>query len=151
MAQGTQQQGTGEGQQGSLQNGQQLNQQQGRTFTQEEVNRIVQERLARVKGGADMSGLSDREKELNQKEIRLNAWEKLADAGIPKDLLPLVDCSSNENMEKSIKLIGTYFKGKGVSGGYRMSGGSIGRSVDPDNNADASASEIRAAMGLKGR
>ena len=78
MANGEQQQGAGEGAQGAQQP-----QQQERTFTQEEVNRIVQERLARVKNTPDNSGSSEREHALDQRERRLEASEKMAEAGIP--------------------------------------------------------------------
>ena len=149
MTQEGQQQGTGEGAQGTQQT-----QQQERTFTQDEVNRIVQERLARAKNAPDNSGYTEREQALDQRERRLEAREKLADAGLPKELLPLVNCSGKKEMEDSIKLIGTYFRsGKGMGNTYRVSAGvtSGGASAGSGEVAEATDGDIRAAMGLKGR
>lgn len=147
MANEEQQQGAGEGAQGAQQP-----QQQERTFTQEEVNRIVQERLARVKNTPDNSGSSEREQALDQRERRLEAREKMADAGIPKELLPLVNCNSKKEMEDSIKLIGTYFRsGKSVGSTYRVSTGATSGGANSGGTSEATDGDIRAAMGLKGR
>ena len=149
MTQEGQQQGTDEGAQGTQQT-----QQQERTFTQDEVNRIVQERLARAKNAPDNSGYAEREQALDQRERRLEAREKLADAGIQKELLTLVNCSSKKDMEDSITLISAYFRsGKSMGNTYRVSTGvtSGGASAGSGGVAEATAGDIRAAMGLKGR
>lgn len=146
MEQQTQQQGAGADQQAT--------QQQGgtRLFTQDEVNEIVQHRLARAKGDAGAAS-SAREQELNSHELRLDAREKLADAGIPKEYLPLVNCSSKEEMENSIKLIATLTGQQNKSNGYRVvtqsekSGFHTGGQRQNFPNGDP---DIRAAMGLKG-
>lgn len=150
------QQITQEGQQqGTQQNNQQSTHQQKRTFTQEEVNRIVQERLARAKNTPDMSGYEEREKTLNQKEMRLDARERLADAGMPKELLPLINCNSKEEMENSINLISTYFgESKSTGTTYRMSTGAVsgaGHGYSSGFTSEANEDGIRKAMGLKGR
>ena len=128
-------------------------QQQEKTFTQEEVNRIVGERLARVKNGADNEHFLEREKELTLKERRLDVREKFADMGIPKELLPLVDYSSEENMENSIKLISSYFKSSrnGSAGTYRISTGTSANSNSSGGSNELPEDEIRFAMGLKGK
>lgn len=130
-------------------------QQQEKLFTQDDVNRIVGERLARVKNTPDTSGYAEREQLLNQREMRLTAREKLADAGIPKDLLPLVNLSSEEEMKNSIELIGSYLKSSSVAGatqpaqsGYRVSMASAQGSSS--GHKGVSDDEIRKAMGLKG-
>lgn len=147
MAQDGQQQGTGDGAQGAQQT-----QQQERTFTQDEVNRIVQERLARARSNPDTSGYAERERALDQRERRLEAREKLADAGIPKELLPLVNCSGKKEMEDSIKLIGTYFRGgKSTGNTYRVSTGVTSGGTGSGETTEATDGDIRAAMGLKGR
>lgn len=150
MAQDGQQQGAGEGAQSTQQT-----QQQERTFTQDEVNRIVQERLARAKNAPDNSGYAERERALDQRERRLEAREKLADAGLPKELSPLVNCSGKKEMEDSIKLISTYFHGSNKPGsGYRISTGAAsgaGAGYSSGHTKGAADDEIRAAMGLKGR
>lgn len=129
---------------------QQPPQQEEKLFTQEEVNKIVRDRLSRAKH-LPAAEFDRRERELNEREMRLDAREKLADAGIPKELLPLVNCSSKENMESSIELINAYFK-KPEGRPYRI----ISTGVPSHNNHSASGreageNEIRQAMGLKGR
>lgn len=138
-----------EGQQEGTKANQQPYQQSEKLFTQDEVNRIIGERLARAKStpGADYT---EREQALNARELRLDAREKLADAGISKELLPLVNCSSKEEMENSIKLISAHLKERpATEGTYRVStgGASTGSGNGHGNAGDA---EIRAAMGLKG-
>lgn len=128
-------------------------QQQEKRFTQEDVNRIVGERLARVKSDVSPE-LQEREQKLAQRELYLDARERLADAGLPKDLIKALNCNSKEEMENSIKTIQSFF-GKSaqqssryrvVSTGISSSGPGSGGSV---NGADDPAS-IRKAMGLKG-
>lgn len=137
-------------------------QEQERKFTQDDVNRIVGERLARVKH-ENSSNNADREAELNKREMTLNARESLADAGLPKELLPLVNCTSEKDIKESIKLISTYFGNKGDSGilsgeqtgskqgtAYRMLSGGM-NTGSGNGGAGTSDDEIRKAMGLKGR
>lgn len=127
-------------------------------FTQDDVNRIIGERLSRVK--TDVSPeLQEKEQKLAQKELYLDAREKLADAGLPKELLSALNCSSKEEMENSIKTIQSLFgddaqaqqKPKalykvyttGANSQSNGSGGSLsGGTSDPES--------IRKAMGLKG-
>lgn len=105
---------------------QQGNQGQQKTFTQDEVNRIVKDRLARAKGGSntdpDAGGFAEREKALNQRELQLEAREKLADAGLPRGLLDVVNFSSKEDMEKSINALTAYFKDSAAGGRTSGSG-----------------------------
>ena len=74
-------------------------------FTQDDVNRIVGERLARAKNTQTSNDTFERMHELDLRERKLTARERLADLGISKDLLPLVNCTSKETMEESITLI----------------------------------------------
>lgn len=130
-----------------------------RTFTQEDVNRIVQERLARVKTDA-APDLQERERQLEQRSLYLDAREKLADAGLPKELLDALNCSSKESMEKSIKIIQGLMGKSGASGqpnppAYRMFGGAGSRVSGSSNSRAGGGSvsdpaSIRRAMGLKG-
>lgn len=93
----------------SIENGQQENinesgnNQQEKMFTQEELNRIIGERLARVK--TEHPELQEREKKCAQRELLLDARERLADAGLPKELLSAINCSTKEEMENSIRTI----------------------------------------------
>lgn len=136
------QEGAGEGQQAAQQN-----QQQGRTFTQEEVNQIVQSRLARARFDSTPD-LAAREAELSRRELQLEAREKLADAGLPKELVTALNCADKETMEKSINTILAFSQRKPASSGYKLvstcSAGGTGGSQA------AAEAEIRKAMGLKG-
>ena len=125
--------------------------QEEKLFTQDDVNRIVKERLARVKNTA--AETSEREQELNQREMRLSARERMADLGIDKELLPLVNCANNETLEESINLIANYLgKNPGANRPvYRVEMSSSGNSNGSGYNAHPSDNEIRSAMGLKGK
>lgn len=125
-------------------------------FTQADVNRIVGERLSRAK--TDVSPeLQERERQVAQKELYLDARGRLADAGLPKELLSALNCSSKEEMEKSIETIQSLW-GKGnlapaqqkpvykVSTGTSSNSNGSG-SLSPGQNDPQS---IRKAMGLKG-
>lgn len=72
-------------------------------FTQDDVNRIVGERLARVKNTQTSEDTSERMHELDLRERKLTARERLADLGISKDLLPLCDLQAmQKNMRETI-------------------------------------------------
>lgn len=151
------QQQTNESQQGT-QN--QDNQHQGgvseRTFTQDEVNRIVGERLARVKSEPS-ADLIEREHRCAQRELQLDAREKLANAGLPKELLDVINYSTKENLDNSIKTLQRLF---GSSAGQRESGYRIFSTVSTSTGSECNGAghnkssndpaEIRKAMGLKG-
>lgn len=120
---------------------------QEKLFTQEEVNRIIGERLSRVK--------TDSTQELQARELQLDAREKLMDAGLPKELLGAINCSTKEAMENSIKVIqGLYGKNsnsKPEKPVYRVSTGISSNSNGSGNYKDSDdPSAIRKAMGLKG-
>lgn len=131
---------------------QQSQQQEEKLFTQEEVNKIIRDRLSRAKH-LPAAEFDRRERELNERELRLDAREKLADAGVSKELLPLVNCSSKENMESSIELINAYFR-KPESRPYKVMSTGVSSSDAYSHSAFGrreEESEIRQAMGLKGR
>lgn len=73
----------------------------GRTFTQEEVNRIVSNRLSedRAKRAAE---LDEREKAVKARELAVIAAEKLAEAGLPKDLTAVLRYDDEESLEAAI-------------------------------------------------
>lgn len=75
--------------------------QQGKTFTQEEVNKIIQQRLQRERENFD----KNKSAELEQRELRLCAWEKLNDIGLSKKYLDVINCSSGESIDKSIEAL----------------------------------------------
>lgn len=129
-----QQQGAGEGAQGTQQT-----QQQERTFTQEDVNRIVQERLARVKASQEPD---ERELALQARENALYVSEKIAENGLPKELAEEFKGMDKATVDKCIKIIAPFAK---------KASEPILNAVGPTNGGglDASDSAIRAAMGLK--
>lgn len=129
---------------------------QEKTFTQEEVNQIVQSRLARAKFES-APDFSAREAELSRRETQLEAREKLADAGLPKELVSALNCSNKETMEKSIETLISFLgsntpnnspNNANTTGVYRVSTGTMGNSET--NTSFAKDAEIRKAMGLKG-
>lgn len=77
-----------------------------KTFTQEQVNAIVGERLAKEKIRAD-AALAEREQQIAQRELLLEAKEKMNEMGIPVELLDALNVSSKETMEKSLTTIKT--------------------------------------------
>ncbi len=89
----------------------------GRTFTQEDVNRIVQERLAkeRSKGTGNIEDeLNKRAADLDLRERKLTAREKLRENGLPDYLADALNMNTDEDFQKSMEAI---LKMKGETGG----------------------------------
>lgn len=131
------------------------NQKQEKYFTQADLDRIIGERLARVKTETDPE-LQAREQKCAQRELRLDARERLADAGLPKELLSAINCSTKEDMEKSIKVIQSLYgniaagnAAKNRTGTYRVSTSSSGGCTGCSSGVNDPVA-IRQAMGLKG-
>lgn len=149
----TQQQGEGNGQ---LVENQQTennqNQQQEKLFTQDDVNRIVGERLARERNNVSAGMFAEKEHALNQRELKLDAREKLADAGLPKELLNAINCNSKKEMEESINTLKAFYKSSEPTAvprrTYQVSTG-IGGNTGGSAAKSARDDEIRKAMGLR--
>ena len=75
-----------------------------KTFTQDDVNRIVQDRLAKDREKASKE-LGEKEKELLQREFRLNSRQKLIEKGYPETLLDALNCNSEEAFDKALGII----------------------------------------------
>ena len=77
-----------------------------RTFTQDEVNRIVSNRLAedRAKRTAE---LDEREKAVKARELAVIAAEKLAAAGLPKELSTVMKYDDEDSLEAAISRLST--------------------------------------------
>ena len=75
-----------------------------KTFTQEQVNAIIGERLAKEKTRAD-TALAEREQQIAQRELLLEAKEKMNEMGLPVELLDALNVSSKEAMEKSLTTV----------------------------------------------
>lgn len=114
-----------------------------KTFTQEDVNRIVQERLSREKGKQD-EDLSKRAAELDRRERRMNAVQKLRDNGLPDYLADALNMETDDAFEESMKAVMKMKKESG--GGPRVVGTRdvIGR-IDNMYRTDGT----REAFGLK--
>lgn len=85
-------------------------------FTQEDVNRIVQERLAKEKSkGTGNTGdeLEKRAAELDLRERKLTAREKLRENGLPDYLVDALNMNTDETFQKSMEAI---LKMKGETG-----------------------------------
>lgn len=111
-----------------------------RVFTQEELEEILQKRLARERRnrpGTD--GLQSREKELENRELLVEAKERLAEAGLPVALAQVLRYEDKAALEKAIDLISGLDTARSVSWGQRPSGGRAAAQEDP----------IRRAMGLE--
>ena len=81
-------------------NGQQHDQ-TGKTFTQDEVNRIVSDRLARDRDKRSAE-LDEREKAVKARELAVIAAEKLAAAGLPKDLNAVLRYDDEASLDAAI-------------------------------------------------
>ena len=111
-----------------------------RVFTQEELEEILQKRLARERRnrpGTD--GLQSREKERENRELLVEAKERLAEAGLPAALAQVLRYEDKAALEKAIDLISGLDTARSVSWGQRPSGGRAAAQEDP----------IRRAMGLE--
>lgn len=136
------------------QNNQTNSNEEVRTFTQEDVNRIVSERLAKEKAKyeanskadsqAKEEALSTREKELQVRELKATAREKLFDKQLPKELLDVINYSSEEEMNKSIDILEkTYGKQP-----YYSNGNGVVTHYTPRGGSHVLTDNLRAAFGL---
>lgn len=75
-----------------------------KTFSQEDVNRIVQERLAKEKGKGSEE-LDRRAAELDKRERKMNAVQKLRDNGLPDYLADALNMETDEAFQKSMDAV----------------------------------------------
>ncbi len=73
-----------------------------KTFTQDEVNQIISERLKRERAKTEPPDDS-KEKELSERESRLDCREYIDNKGYPKELLNLFDTSNIETFKGSVE------------------------------------------------
>lgn len=78
-----------------------------RTFTQQEVDEIVKNRLARERkrAGTGEDARSDREKSLEERELRLMAREKLFDEGLPSQLADILKFTDEGTLDAALNII----------------------------------------------
>lgn len=92
-----------------------------RTFTQEEVNRIVSERLSRDRDKR-AAELEEREKAVKARELAVIAAEKLAEAGLPKDLTAVLRYDDEASLDAAINQLSTlrgFSTGKDTDTGHK--------------------------------
>lgn len=118
-----------------------------KTFTQEDVNRIVQERLAREQGKGT-NDLDKREAELDKRERRLNAIDKLRENNLPDYLVDALNMETEDAFKASMDVI---IKMKGETDVREPQPRVIG-TISPIGNVGGnggSSDPIRKAFGLK--
>lgn len=76
----------------------------GRTFTQDDVNRILGERLAKEKAKGE-AALAEREQALKARELAVLASEKLAEAGLPKELSSILKYDDENSLNNAIQML----------------------------------------------
>lgn len=117
--------------------------QEPRTYSQEEVDEIVRKRLARERRRHERETVenstekSDREKDLDSRELRLMAKEKLLEAGMPLKLAEVLNYSDEKTLDEALEMIKTLNPETPKAWGERHNG-HVGMKTDP----------IRKAMGL---
>ena len=79
----------------------QQSEQTGKTFTQAEVNKIISDRLARDREKRTAE-LDEREKAVKARELAVIAAEKLAAAGLPKDLNAVLRYDDEASLDAAI-------------------------------------------------
>lgn len=79
--------------------------QEDRTFTQEEVDEIVRKRLARERKRTEPDSGDDREKSLEERELKVMAREKLLAEGMPSQLADILRYSDEETLEEAMNTI----------------------------------------------
>lgn len=115
----------------------------GKTFTQDDLNRIVSKRLTEEKTKSEAE-FSKREQELNAREFRISAKEKLKAHDMPESLLDALNIADEETLDKSIKAIKEYADSK-----IKVETKSVGNGVASGGSPLSVDSRIRAAMGLQ--
>jgi len=118
-----------------------------KTFTQEDVNRIVQERLNKERSRTNSeleSSFTQREKELEKREFMMTAKESISRAGLPAELIDVLDKSSPEAFEKALQTIGTLLNSDKSQPRFTKS-----FSDGVSSNSNSESARIRQAMGLK--
>jgi len=115
-----------------------------RTFTQEDVNRIIQERLAKEKGKGSEE-LEKRAAELDKRERRMNAVQKLRDNKLPDYLVDALNMDSDDAFENSMEII-KKMKGESAEGVLIGTGNPIGAVTG--RNINLKKDLIQEAFGL---
>lgn len=119
------------------------NNQDEKLFTQADLDRIIGQRLAKAKEN-EAPELAERERQLNQRELDLEARVAFMAADVPSDLLDIIKINSKEDIEKAVEVLRGYTAKKSDPSKWVRS--TSGSNVRVGTVTDA---DIRAAMGLK--
>lgn len=122
---------------------------QEKKYTDADVDRIVSKRLARERAkqnaedGGAAADLDRREHEIDKRERNISAREELE--GLPKALIDLVDCESEERYKSSIKAIKAAYEEIMADQVKQAATGKTPKAYANSGNTDGTA----AAFGLK--
>lgn len=120
---------------------------EGKTFTQEDENRIVQERLAKEKGKGN-DELDRRAAELDKRERKMNAVQKLRDNGLPDYLVEALNMETDESFQKSMEAI-LKMKGESANATGNVAAGTIIGTGNPIGTVTKGCGDgLRDAFGL---
>lgn len=119
-----------------------------KTFTQEQVNQIISERLARDRAKGE-AALAEKEQQLVQRELLLNAKERINEMGLPVELLDALNISSPEALEKSLNTVKAVLeKTKSEATPVKFHGMHPATPDRPKTNSSLNETDLRKAMGL---
>lgn len=118
-----------------------------KTFTQEQVNAIIGERLAKEKAKSE-AALAEREKAIKARELAIMAAEKLAAAGLPKDLSAVLKYEDEASLEAAINQLSTLRGFKQEKKSERVYEENRLPEGEP-NYGDSVTVQLRKAMGLR--
>lgn len=122
--------------------------QEERTFTESEVNEIVQNRLARERRKTDRADSgNDREANLNDRELKIMAKEKLLDMGMSTKLADLLRYDDEESLDEAIEEYNSLIGGTGENKKEEKPK-SWGQRQNGAGKRKTESEQIRAAMGL---
>jgi len=121
-------------------------QQEEKAFSQGDVNRIVNRRLAEERSRAEAL-FAQRERELAQKELRLEAADTLRQRKLPVTLAALLDYEDPERCAASLAAVEADFQAA-VREGIHQALRGLGPPKDGAGRRDPGAT-VRGAMGLR--
>lgn len=146
-----------------------------KTFTQKDLDKIIQDRLSKeqskwekkvqeekteaeklAKMKADekakyqeekrLAEIEKREKDITTRELKAQAYETLAEKGLPKDLVEILNYADAESCNKSIDAVEKAFQGAVEKAVNEKLKGNPPKQGTGTSSSDAS---LRAAFGLK--
>lgn len=125
----------------------------GKTFTQEEVNGFVQSRIARLKGQIEKESKAEYEKrfaELEAREMKLMAKEKLSERGMPRELADIITCTDEKDLDNKLDALQKIYgdKAKDKPTGFVQIIGAHPAEGNTRGGLPVGADPVRRAMGL---